>query len=63
MRYTNLHTPHCFDEDPFEGKEHDTMGIIFMNMHLQKNTQFYIVPCYVVCLCALNAFPCYSKNR
>lgn len=61
--YTNLHISHCFDEDPFEGKERDTGGIFFMNMHLQTNTQFYIVPCYIMCFCTPNAFPCYSKNR
>lgn len=64
MCHSNLHTSHYFDEDSFGEKKHrHTMGIFFMNMHLQTNTQFYIVPCYILCFCTLNTFLCYSKNR
>lgn len=41
MCYTNLRISHCFDEDPFEGKKHDTMGIFFMNMDLQTKIVLY----------------------
>lgn len=36
--YTNLHLSCYFGEDLFEGKKHDTIGVFFMNMHLQTNS-------------------------
>lgn len=55
MCYTNLQLSGCFGEDLLEGKKHDTMGIFFMNMHLQTNTQFYRAPCYIVCFPLITA--------